>query len=64
MKKHNEIVMENVPFVRSALKLIALNKTMKGPRLLNIDDDILLLKDKQFKMDNTRIILTDRKLHN
>jgi len=46
MKKHNEIVMENVPFVRSALKLIALNKTMKGPRLLNIDDDILLLKDK------------------
>ncbi|MBO1218482.1 hypothetical protein [Mammaliicoccus sciuri] len=46
LKKHNEIVMDNVPFVRSALKLIALRKEMKGPRLYNIDDNILILRDK------------------
>ncbi|CAG7914649.1 hypothetical protein SSCS72_02450 [Mammaliicoccus sciuri] len=36
LKKHNEIVMDNVPFVGSALKLIALRKEMKGPRLYTI----------------------------
>ncbi|WP_192978114.1 hypothetical protein [Mammaliicoccus vitulinus] len=46
LKRHNEIVMDNVPFVRSALKLVALEKVMKGPRLYNIDDNILILKDK------------------
>lgn len=46
LKKHNPIVIENVPFVRSALKLIATDSEMKGPRLSNIRDNILLLRDK------------------
>ncbi len=46
LKKHNEIVMDNVPFVRSALKLIALKEIVKGPRLYNIKENIQILKDK------------------
>lgn len=46
LKKHNPIVIENVPFVKSALKLIATDSEMKGPRLSNIRDNIMLLRDK------------------
>lgn len=46
LKKHNEIVTENVPFVKSALKLIATDSEMKGPRISNIRDNIMLLRDK------------------
>ncbi|MEK5039896.1 hypothetical protein [Sporosarcina sp. FSL K6-3457] len=46
LKNHNPIVLDNVPFVRSALKLIANDEIMRGPRLSNIRENILLLRDK------------------
>ncbi|MDU0452556.1 hypothetical protein [Staphylococcus chromogenes] len=45
-KKHNDIVMDNVPFIKSALKIITLQKIMQGPRLRRITSNVLLLKDK------------------
>lgn len=45
MKEHNNIVMDNVPFVRSALKLITNNACMEGPRLKRVNSNVLLLKD-------------------
>lgn len=46
LKLHNGIVMDNVPFIKSALKLITNDKLMKGPRLKRINSNVLLLKDK------------------
>lgn len=46
MKGHNNIVMDNVPFINSALKIITLNNVMRGPRLKRINSNVLLLKDK------------------
>ncbi|AYU54380.1 hypothetical protein [Staphylococcus debuckii] len=46
MKGHNNIVMDNVPFINSALKIITLNQVMKGPRLKRVNSNVLLLKDK------------------
>ena len=45
-KSHTPIVMDNIPFIRSGLKLIANRAPMEGPRLSNIREDILLLRDK------------------
>lgn len=46
LKKHNGIVMENVPFVKSALEIITKKNFLKGPRLKRINSNTLLLKDK------------------
>lgn len=46
-KKHNDIVMDNVPFIKSALKIITMHKKMQGPRLKQITSNVLLLKDQQ-----------------
>ncbi|WP_201627273.1 hypothetical protein [Psychrobacter immobilis] len=45
-KKHTPIVMDNVPFVRSALKIIHNGDVMRGPRLFNVDRRSYILKDK------------------
>ena len=45
-KKHNDIVMDNVPFIKSALKIITTHKKMQGPRLREITSNVLILKDR------------------
>lgn len=45
-KKHTPIVMDNVPFVRSALKIIHNRDVLRGPRLFNVDRRSYILKDK------------------
>lgn len=46
LKTHNRIVTENVPFIKSALKIITNHRFMRGPRLKRINNNVLLLKDK------------------
>lgn len=46
LKSHNSIVMDNIPFTKSALRIITNSKVMKGTRLKRINSNVLLLKDK------------------
>ncbi|WP_206749072.1 hypothetical protein, partial [Staphylococcus shinii] len=46
LKLHNDIVMDNTPFIKSALKIITNGAVMKGPRLKRVTSNVLLLKDK------------------
>lgn len=45
-KRHTPIVMDNIPFIRSALKIIHSRDVLKGPRLFNIDRRSYILNDK------------------